>query len=353
MKLLWLLSLLVGLGSAADLGVWDFDPSCEEHRDTIQKAYDDAEYMAVRAHEDLYVITHPRPKHTPETLDELKNWDRVARAVTNMFGFVPDQNGHDLQEQYLAEVLYVFDRMITTLKFGRMVPGDTGYGGNKPLMFCDRDVFQWVDRNEKDPNDPVRTLAEVRGQHLAGAAGAWVYKRRYIPEAEKRDSVSICTPGQWAVTNTGFDFLAICPKSFRGPMAGTRSAVDVKDEEQTGANTLDQYSYTCLSRTLVHELSHWFGGSGDGRRIRGVNRWVPDQLLVGKNGDPVYKDPETGKRTLDGSVAGATRQFVYDYQWVSNLARTPEGEHAHNAANAGPQMATKTAEAYAIFAVMA
>ncbi|KAF5667151.1 hypothetical protein FHETE_5854 [Fusarium heterosporum] len=350
MKFLSVIALLVGFSSAANIDVWDFDQSCEPYRDAIQKAYDDAHYMAVKAHKDLQVMLQPRPEYSPETLNDLKNWDRIARAVYNMFGFMPDRKGHDIKERYFSELMYVFEGMVATLQFGHMQPKETGYGADKPLMLCDRDVFQWVARDAKDPNDPTgRDLGVSQEKLLGGAPGAWHYKKRYIPEAVEKDSITLCTPGQWAVTNTRFNFIIICPHSFGEEMARTRSAVDVKDDEQTEANKLDDYSHTCLSRTMVHELTHWFGGEGDGTR-NGNQRYVKDQDMVSKDGHPVYFNPKTQKFTLDGTIEGVVRKVVYDYTWVSNLARTHTGP---NAGETGPDKATKTAEAYAIFAIMA
>lgn len=154
--------------------------------------------------------------------------------------------------------------MVKTLHNDEMVPAN-GYGGLKPLLLCDESKFVWVGRDDKDPHDPAgRPLRESRPKEIGDAkAGAWVYKKRYLVNSVKQANTGLCRPGVFAVTLTRNDFIIFCPPSFEDPMAGTESAVDAKDSVQKD-DKLDTYSATSLSRVMVHELAHWFGGDGTG-----------------------------------------------------------------------------------------
>ncbi|KAF9772533.1 hypothetical protein IL306_009754 [Fusarium sp. DS 682] len=263
MKLLHLLPFIAGLSLAANLDVWDVDESCAPHRDILKKTYNDAELMAVKSQEDLKILLDGRPKFSKQDASKVSNWDRIARAVTNMFGFVPDKGGHNPNEEHYSNVRYVFDRMEKTLHQGIMVP-ENGYGGLKPMILCDQDKFKWVGKDDTDPNDPEkRPLRESRADEIKGRAGAWVYKNRYLAQTQKTN-VGLCDDATiFAVTMTRFDFIIFCPKSFTAEVARNASAVDAKDTVQVG-DRLNRFGHTNLSRVMVHELAHWFGGAGRG-----------------------------------------------------------------------------------------
>lgn len=154
--------------------------------------------------------------------------------------------------------------MVKTLHSDEMIPAN-GYGGLKPLLLCDESKFFWVGRDDKDPYDPAgRLLRESRPKEMAGqTAGAWVYKKRYLVNAVKQASTGLCRPGVFAITLTRNDFIIFCPPSFKDEVAQTKSAVDAKDGVQKD-DALDTYSATSLSRVMVHELAHWFGGDKTG-----------------------------------------------------------------------------------------
>ncbi|KAI1040895.1 hypothetical protein LB505_013814 [Fusarium chuoi] len=91
-------------------------------------------------------------------------------------------------------------------------------------------------------------------------------------------------------------------------MAGTESAVDAKDSVQKD-DKLDTYSATSLSRVMVHELAHWFGGDGTGGP---ENRNIPDQQAVGKEGALVWQQPD-GKRTTDASLKDLKKYLTCEF----------------------------------------
>ncbi|KAM0292361.1 hypothetical protein ACHAO9_003339 [Fusarium lateritium] len=341
--------LLAGLGLAADPSVWDFDESCQtpEILDKFTKAYNDAELMAVKAQQDLNAMKTARPSFERVDAPGLRNWDRIARAVINMFGFAPSKDGHDPSEENFSNVMYVYDRMVKTLKDGQMVP-ENGYGGYKPLLMCDEKKWVWVGRDDKDPHDPaerplgVSRANDMEPQHI----GAWVYKKRYLSVSSKADNPGFCRGGTWASTLTRYDVIQFCDKSFESTASNTRSAVDAKDTAARG-DKLDSYSTSSLARIMVHEFAHWFGSDKTGGPD---NRDVKDQQAVGKEGALIYRS--NNKYTTDANAPGASKVKVLtpdDFLWASNLARSHLGD---NADNSGPSRSIFTAESYALFSVM-
>jgi hypothetical protein len=103
MKVFLPIVALAGLGLAADMNVWDLDDSCQtpERKGAFEKAYSDAEVLAVKAQEDLEKLKGARPDFVSNMRT---NWDRIARAATNMFGFVPNADGHDPNEEHYSNV---------------------------------------------------------------------------------------------------------------------------------------------------------------------------------------------------------------------------------------------------------
>ncbi|KAF5573009.1 hypothetical protein FPANT_12654 [Fusarium pseudoanthophilum] len=237
-----------------------------------------AKQKSWQSQEDLEKLKGARPGFVSNMRT---NWDRIARAATNMFGFGPNKDGHDPNEEHYSNVRYVCDRMVKTLHNDEMIPA-SGYGGLKPLLLCDESKFAWSRPKEMADNK----------------AGAWVYKKRNLVNSIKQASTSLCRPGVFAITLTRNDFIIFCPPPFKDEVANTKSAVDAKDSVQKD-DMLDTYSATSLSRVMVHDLAHWFGGDKTGRP---ENRSIPDQQAVGKEGALVWQKPD-GKRTTDASLA--------------------------------------------------
>ncbi|KAH7256251.1 hypothetical protein BKA59DRAFT_389843 [Fusarium tricinctum] len=341
--------LLAGLGLAADPSVWDFDDSCQtpERLDRFTKAYNDAELMAVKAQGDMRTLNTARPSFERMDSPGLRNWDRIARAALNMFGFAPNKDGHDPNEEHFSNVMYVYDRMVKTLHDGQLVP-ENGYGGIKPLLMCDEKKWVWVGKDDKDPNDPAgRPLRESRASTIAGYNGAWVYKKRYLAAVTKQDTPGLCREGVWATTMTRYDFIIFCDVSFGDQAANTKSAVDAKDTAAKG-DKLNSYSTSSLARIMVHEFAHWFGADKTGGPD---NRDVKDQQAVGKNGDFIFLSDN--KYVTDANAPDPFPRLIPvitdDFLWASNLARSHLGDKA---GNSGPSRSTFTAESYALFSVM-
>ncbi|KAF4982800.1 hypothetical protein FZEAL_1652 [Fusarium zealandicum] len=342
-----IVGLFAGLGSAANINIWDVDSSCDPHIAALQKAYDDAADMASKAQRDLRFVQQARPKYsrTRANINEIREWDRIARAVTNMFGFEVNKAGHDPNDPDMADVLYVFDRMNTALQGNQNVP-QGGYSGQhqQALLMCDTTPWDWIGRNDPDPLNPGLSLVASKPQDLGTGPGAWYYKERYISNGNP-NSISICRPGVFAVTMTRWDLLTFCPFSFQGNLPGTIGPVDGRAGAAVG-NTLDQYGAFSLSRVMIHELAHWYGAGGRGTDN---DRKVTDKQAVGKNGDLIWYNTQT-KKYQTAKDDGVLKATAYAYSWVSKLAKINQPP---NDANSGPRQAIFNAESYAYFGMMA
>lgn len=107
-----ILSILVvflsGLGLVAgendrppSLDIWNIDKSCNSHQSTLRNAYNDVGKMAIKALKDVRVVQQPRPSHIQDRIE----WDRIARAFENMFGFKPEEKGTSPEDEYFKKVL--------------------------------------------------------------------------------------------------------------------------------------------------------------------------------------------------------------------------------------------------------
>lgn len=86
-----------------NLDIWDIDDeSCDSHQSTLlRKAYNDVGKMAIEALKDVRFVQQPRPSHVQDRIE----WDRIARAFENMFGFKPEEKGMDPEDEYFKKVL--------------------------------------------------------------------------------------------------------------------------------------------------------------------------------------------------------------------------------------------------------
>ncbi len=305
-----LFASLAGLTSAANLDIWEVDATCDDHRDALQKSYDDSAVMAAKAVEDLSLIQENRGHVTRSNpLSRIVNWDLIARITTKFFGFEVDQGGVDPNDEHLQNVLCmlaphppppfpllvfsflclrppvlvnkyklfrqltycllqdVYNRMNTALQGSQNVPAG-GYAQkySKALIMCGDKPWKWYGRDDKDPNDPAgRPMKESRADELGPATGAWVYGTRYIVNGNP-GSVGICRPGVHAVTMTKYDMIVFCDSSFTSTVASAPSPVDIKDHIQEGSTKMDEFGQFSLSRIMIHELAHWYGAGGDGTK---------------------------------------------------------------------------------------
>ncbi|KAM0287367.1 hypothetical protein ACHAQK_007912 [Fusarium lateritium] len=335
MQILWLIGLLVKLALAADLDIWEVHHSCNEHLQMLQKAYDDAAELAKAAVASLDVVQQALPAdHASSAGSE---WIRISRAVSTTFGFLPDPAGNDATVP-MSRVRYVFDRMNTAMQGTENIP-KRGYSGKfeKPMFACGDDGWQWVSRDDVDPNDPQgRLLKESKAASIGNAVGAFVFERRYSFRSTTGGIVDICEPGVLAETITGFDMIVWCTSNWDQEMIDGPSPID---EQSSIEEDDDIEAYEGLSLTVIHELAHWYG-HGEG--------WeVTDTWAVTEDGLPLYQGYDN-KPTVNYDGSTKVNVACYHFYYVVNLADNDDGGTL-----TGPLVATRTAEAYAFFALMA
>lgn len=111
MLIAFVLGLFLSLGRVAglnvkgvNLNIWDVDDSCKPYLPLLQKAFDDAATMSAKALKDLKFVQQPRPQQDTKRTESLE-WDRIARAVNNIFGFNPDEQGTNSENTFMQKVL--------------------------------------------------------------------------------------------------------------------------------------------------------------------------------------------------------------------------------------------------------
>ncbi|KAH7162111.1 hypothetical protein B0J13DRAFT_1457 [Dactylonectria estremocensis] len=365
MRVSLLVGLFAGLSQAAtDLyTTWEVDPNCAEYGTTLANAYMSSSLMVDKALKDLEKIQKARPQParlTRSTIAEIRDWDRIARAVTNMFGFRPDRGGHSKTEEHMGAVLYVFERMNKALQGPNNVP-ERGYARSydKPLIMCGTSEWEWIARNKPDPNDPAgRKLSESKYELMkkpeavegelapVEPPGAWVHGTRYI-DNNYPAHVRICIrESTHAVTMTRWDLITFCKPFLDGILPNTESLVDRKNRFNIG-DTLDPLLSSHIERVMIHEFAHYYGADGYGTDL---DRVVHDYQAVSPEGDLVWTGADGKGTRTKPSGDNPPKRIAYSYVRASRLAVSHTG---NNAGNSGPKKATFNAENFAYFAIMA
>ncbi|KKP02722.1 hypothetical protein THAR02_05175 [Trichoderma harzianum] len=324
MLIAFVLGLFLSLGHVTglearevNLDIWDVDDSCKPYITLLQKAVDDVATMSAKALRDLKFVQQPRPQQDTKRRESLE-WDRVARAVNNIFGFNPDKQGTNSENKFMQRVLEVYDNMSTALHGNENIPAK-GFTSlySKALLIC----------GDK----------------------AW-------------KCIGICRSKVYAVTQAKYDMITFCDLSFTETTRGVVSPVDGKDKVVEGVTKLDDFAES-LSCIVVHELAHWYGSK---KEKEGDITRPPDQQAVSPRGELVFQyldqnnvpiavlssARKDGVQYKEASVYHELTQLGKSdgYVRVARLAMRHEGQFAENS---GPIKATDTAEAYAYFAMMA
>ncbi|KAL6825040.1 hypothetical protein V8C40DRAFT_265963 [Trichoderma camerunense] len=307
--------------------------------------------MSAKALKDLKFVQQPRPQHDTKRRESLE-WVRIARAVNTMFGFNPDEQGTNSENNFMQRILEVYDNMSTALHGNENIPAE-GFTQlhSKALLICGDKPWKWYSANDIDPYDPMRRQLQIAQPEVAGRGGAWAYKHRYHTNGNPH-SIGICRPGVYAVTQANYDMITFCDLSFTESTRKVVSPVDGKDKVVEGVTKLDDFE-TSLSRIMVHELTHWYGAK---KNFGGTITQLPDQQAVSPKGELVFQyldqnnNPKAVLRSARKDGVQYKKASVYGYVRVARLAMRHEGQFAENS---GPIKATDTAEAYAYFAMMA
>ncbi|KAL6694606.1 hypothetical protein J3F84DRAFT_349745 [Trichoderma pleuroticola] len=291
--------------------------------------------MSAKALKDLQFVQQPRPQQDTKRKESLE-WDRIARAV-NIFGFNPDEQGTNSENRFMQKVLGVYGDMSKALHGNENIPAK-GFTQlhSKALLMCGDEPWKWYSVNDIDPYDPMNRQLHISQPEVEGG-GAWAYKRRYHANGNP-NSIGICRPEIYAVTQPQYDMITFCDFSFHKGTSEVISPVDKRLNVVEGVTKLDDFAGS-LSRIVIHELTHWYGSkSKDGDITRLV-----DHRAVSKYGELLlsYFDQSSNKLKYVP---------INTYDFIIRLAMSHEGQFAQNS---GPDKATGTADAYAYFAMMA
>ncbi|UKZ71386.1 uncharacterized protein TrAtP1_012345 [Trichoderma atroviride] len=269
-----------------------------------------------------------------------------------MFGFKPEEKGTSPGDKYFRKVLGVYQRMNDAL-YGKVNYPPGGFSGlhEKPLWMCGDASWKWHTKEMNDPSiTPTKPLYLSRPNIFTTATGAWIYGKRFITNGDSR-SVGICRPRVWAVTRVPEDFITFCDSYFSAEVSRSESPVDGRNSVVVGKK-LDDFGVFAASRIMFHELVHWYGSEIVNKE---VNR-LEDEQAVSKEGELIWSFENAAGEielttTKKGDDEAYTALSTYGYVRCSRLARSHPGSEF--AGNSGPSQATKTAETYAYFAMMA
>ncbi|KAL2678316.1 hypothetical protein Neosp_009061 [[Neocosmospora] mangrovei] len=363
-----IVGLLTGLGHAADpptttttptqtqppdLGIWKLDVSCAPYYADIKRAYGDVGEMVAKTVQDLKIVMGRRPGKKP--IKNQKTWDRIGRAMGPMFGFVPDPNKVETdQDDYWKDLWYVYDRM------DRAFQGDqtfkVGYGSKQPTILCSDDRWEWKDRDAEDPLLPgtgkkLKDRPESISDKGVPWPGAYYWDGRLWWRDGPRNIPSLCEGLTAGFTKTNLDMIQLCDSTLKDNNAMQGSPVQASGS--LIGQKLDQWSET-LPNVLFHEFSHWFGANGRGLI---TDRRVLDQDAVDKDAWWIYRDA-SGKYTsrkkalskADRDQQGLTRVTTYRFNNILNLATHFNSKKA--AQRAGPDKCLFNADSYNVFGTM-
>lgn len=159
----------------------------------------------------------------------------------------------------------VYDKMSTALHGNENIPakGFTQLHSKALLIYGD-EPWKWYSVNDIDPYDPMRRPLHISQPEVVGK-GAWAYKHRYHSTGNP-NSIGICRPEIYAVTQPQYDMITFCGLSFADGTQKAVSPVDKKPHVEEGVTELDDFAKS-LSRVMIHELAHWYGAELHGGAI--------------------------------------------------------------------------------------
>jgi hypothetical protein len=156
--------------------------------------------------------------------------------------------------------------------------------GAKPKITCGQNGFTWLGLDSsvpgRDNNIPLRMYGDFKeklddANIINKPKGAWYNDLRVFPKTSEK--APICRKGTLAITMPWRDMIHICDNMFDQDKKDLPSPTDIKD----GIVDLDEDDDTIddladhLSITILHELTHWFGGLIEGKTLDDVD---PDDI---------------------------------------------------------------------------
>ncbi|KAH7127764.1 hypothetical protein B0J13DRAFT_453613 [Dactylonectria estremocensis] len=327
------------------VGTWKLDQSCEQYLDTIQWAFADAQTLAEHAQAALEGALKPRPKNRK---GNIKNWDRVARSIKVMFGFLPDsKNGNKKKDENWEQVFQVFDLMVKGLQGEAL-----RHGKRDPIIVCNDKVWGWFGPDEVDPTlpDDITEGNKMKDRYpkkfAKGYVGAYYWNGRWDWRKKKNADApaSACDEESTALAETapGLDMMQLCERFFK-PEFSKRKVIPALQTTETDDSL---HNLGDPATTLVHELAHWYGATKG--RVP-----VPDQTCRDQDGKFIYKDKTTGEEVLLSEPPKAP-QTESCRERRSTDSISDGFKHLQNLSlKGGPKESTRTADAYSVFSMMA
>ncbi|KAL6921121.1 hypothetical protein FSST1_005147 [Fusarium sambucinum] len=316
------------------LNIWDLDKSCDEEAQSMKDAMEDSLGMVTAAHEALKLLRTglPNPRKDPEGYKRSKTRHTTVYKTCQKF----------------FEMMKT--KMLATNDFEHGYVGRFKRNGIKPKLMCgdEKGAGTWTWK-------PMIDLQEHHEfQKHMFKAGAWVYDYRYFFEETKSSGPLICTEEKHAQAFLPRDLIVFCDRVFDSEYKLGKWPRKLKETGISETQSLNSHRNT-LPVTMLHELTHWFGGWAEikdpSERARPD---ILDQCALTKYGDTIWSIDGV-EQALDGSIDwgdaernGWERVAAYGLQNVMNLAQC-QGKRNQN--HCGPEFAIKNADSLTFFAL--
>ncbi|KAJ3521275.1 hypothetical protein NM208_g13370 [Fusarium decemcellulare] len=352
----WLLAGLCGLGAAqtANMDIWAVDPSCDTHGSYLQDSFNQALELATEAQNSLNFALNKRPDANKDP-EAYKKWNRIAEAIRVTLGFAPSRSRDEGPgDANWSGAFDIFGKIVTGLQASQNSPPD-GYvpklksrDGAKPRILCGDDAFEWIGPDDKIPGQSSTLMQDSQFSRffLEGAAGTWHNDARLVWKREEKGKPVLCFPGLRAAVYFNYDLVTFCDRMFTDDRKSAPTPKSLREGDTIKAgDAIDSYARH-LSVTVLHELTHWFGGLSNTADYNSAV--IDDQTAVDYDGKFLYEPASGGARVAfknelsaqDMKKQGLKRSKTYGRRDIWNLART------------GPKKSLKSADSLTYFALM-
>ncbi|KAF4973115.1 hypothetical protein FZEAL_9403 [Fusarium zealandicum] len=342
LQIAWLLAgFLVTLSLAADttlppLGQWKIDESCRDHYEFLKNGFQDALSMAETARKSLDEVLQPRPKKSKE----VKEWNRKYKNVLTMFGLKVDpKSGNKKTDEHFKQIYCKSTRDPSAPP--ALEKGEDG--DNSAAVAQDEEDNKMKNKQKPDFDK--------------GYVGAWYWKGRLLwkkkvpRDTTSRDPGSCSEPGVMGVTTPIRDMVQFCPEAFTDDTKGIPSPVGYtvdKSKTRLGLFT------NSVSKLFLHEFAHYYGAESEGPG-EPITAGLPDQQGLSADGKLIYlkkgKEVLKDEKVTGYEASGLSKKAVYGLTALMRLSST-KYKTEPGKSNSGPWFSTRTADSYALFAVM-
>ncbi|KAF5646032.1 hypothetical protein F52700_1981 [Fusarium sp. NRRL 52700] len=358
--LLWLLAVPISVSEATQttsagysiatstslLKIWNVDKSCDDELEYLEDSMSIALDIVTAAHTALKFMKEKVPDKDKDE-SRHRRWATIYKSTQLFLGFMTNK-----QPNYLNELIESFPAKKMTPPKG-YVKRLGKLPDAKPMMMCrdevGEDKWKWYDVDDILPGQQV-SISNMHEFTKYGFDnyGTWVYGPRLTWKAIEKQEPVLCDPSVWAAVVGDKDLMVFCHQMFTTEARAKKSPREFRESGIVAGESLSEYEIH-LSKVMVHELIHWFGGiTENGDPV------IDDQTGLDDEEKPLYKiERKTlGKRPEpsreEAKAMGWKRVEAYGIKHICNLATCDKKRYTDHC---GPEKATKNADSLALFAL--